>query len=106
MLAEIQIVYVIDCLGFDTSDELAGCVYYDGHMQMYDVEGKSLIGAMSGHARWVLSVDVSPGGAVIATGNKSTTLTQESICHLLRPPCCMVFMATFRPCDIFGFLPI
>ena len=27
MLAEIQIVYVIDCLGFDTSDELAGYVY-------------------------------------------------------------------------------
>ena len=27
MLAEIQIVYVIDCLGFDMSDELASCVY-------------------------------------------------------------------------------
>ena len=27
MLAEIQIVYVIDYLGFDTSDELADCVY-------------------------------------------------------------------------------
>lgn len=27
MPTEIQIVYVIDCLGVDTSDELAGCVY-------------------------------------------------------------------------------
>ena len=27
MLTEIQIVYVIDRLGFGTSDELAGCVY-------------------------------------------------------------------------------
>ena len=40
---------------------------------MYDVKGKSLIGAMSGHASWVLSVDVSPGGAAIATGSSDKT---------------------------------
>ena len=40
---------------------------------MYDAEWKSLIGAMSGHASWVLSVDVSPGGAAIATGSSDKT---------------------------------
>ena len=75
-------------------------------MHMYDVEGKSPIGAMLGHASWVLSVDVGLDGAAIAIGNESTPLTQESICHLLQTPCCMVCMATFRPCDILGFLHI
>lgn len=46
----------------------------DGHVHMYDAEGKSLIGAMSGHASWVLSVDVSPDGAAIATGSSDKTV--------------------------------
>ncbi|KAJ9688063.1 hypothetical protein PVL29_014020 [Vitis rotundifolia] len=46
----------------------------DSHVHMYDAEGKSLIGAMSGHASWVLSVDVSPDGAAIATGSSDKTV--------------------------------
>lgn len=46
----------------------------DGHVHMYDVEGKSLIGAMSGHASWVLSVDASPDGSAIATGSSDRTV--------------------------------
>lgn len=46
----------------------------DGHVHMYDSEGKSLIGAMSGHASWVLSVDASPDGAAIATGSSDRTV--------------------------------
>ncbi|KAI8565384.1 hypothetical protein RHMOL_Rhmol03G0254600 [Rhododendron molle] len=46
----------------------------DAHVHMYDAEGKSLINAMSGHASWVLSVDVSPDGAAIATGSSDKTV--------------------------------
>ncbi|KAK6944782.1 Anaphase-promoting complex subunit 4, WD40 domain [Dillenia turbinata] len=46
----------------------------DAHVHMYDAEGKSLIGAMSGHSSWVLSVDVSPEGAAIATGSSDRTV--------------------------------
>lgn len=46
----------------------------DTHVHMYDAEGKTLIGAMSGHASWVLSVDVSPDGAAIATGSSDRTV--------------------------------
>ncbi|XVE54026.1 hypothetical protein DITRI_Ditri03aG0049500 [Diplodiscus trichospermus] len=46
----------------------------DGHVHMYDAEGKALIGAMSGHASWVLSVDVSPDGEAIATGSSDKTV--------------------------------
>ncbi|KAF8393583.1 hypothetical protein HHK36_021827 [Tetracentron sinense] len=46
----------------------------DAHVHMYDAEGKSLIGAMSGHASWVLSVDVSPDGAALATGSSDRTV--------------------------------
>lgn len=46
----------------------------DAHVHMYDAEGKSLISAMSGHASWVLSVDVSPDGAAIATGSSDKTV--------------------------------
>ena len=40
MLTEIQIVYVIDCLGFDASDELAG-VQYVGNPHFWVNEGRS-----------------------------------------------------------------
>ncbi|XP_058068384.1 WD repeat-containing protein VIP3-like [Magnolia sinica] len=46
----------------------------DAHVHMYDAEGKSLVGAMSGHASWVLSVDVSPDGVAIATGSSDRTV--------------------------------
>ncbi|GKU91455.1 hypothetical protein SLEP1_g5327 [Rubroshorea leprosula] len=46
----------------------------DAHVHIYDVEGKSLIGAMSGHASWVLSVDASPDGEAIATGSSDKTV--------------------------------
>ncbi|OVA04490.1 WD40 repeat [Macleaya cordata] len=46
----------------------------DAHLHMYDAEGKSMVGAMSGHASWVLSVDVSPDGAALATGSSDRTV--------------------------------
>ncbi|KAJ1429755.1 WD40/YVTN repeat-like-containing domain superfamily [Sesbania bispinosa] len=45
----------------------------DGNVYMYDAEGKSLVGTMSGHASWVLCVVVSPDGGVIATGSSDRT---------------------------------
>ena len=32
----------------------------DGHIKMYDVAHATLIGTMSGHTSWVLSVTFSP----------------------------------------------
>ncbi|XP_010261999.1 PREDICTED: WD repeat-containing protein VIP3 [Nelumbo nucifera] len=46
----------------------------DAHVHMYDAEGKTLVGAMSGHASWVLSLDVSPDGAALATGSSDRTV--------------------------------
>ncbi|KAL5572420.1 hypothetical protein UlMin_022017 [Ulmus minor] len=46
----------------------------DAHVHMYDAVGKTLIGAMSGHASWVLSVDASPDGTAIATGSSDRTV--------------------------------
>lgn len=46
----------------------------DGHVHMYDAEGKTLITAMSGHSSWVLSLDASPDGAAIATGSSDKTV--------------------------------
>ncbi|KAK3229263.1 hypothetical protein Dsin_001144 [Dipteronia sinensis] len=46
----------------------------DTHVHMYDAEGKSQVGAMSGHTSWVLSVDASPDGAAIATGSSDRTV--------------------------------
>ncbi|XWS70051.1 hypothetical protein CRYUN_Cryun03dG0016000 [Craigia yunnanensis] len=46
----------------------------DGHVHIYDAEGKAIIGAMSGHAGWVLSVDVRPDGEAIATGSSDKTV--------------------------------
>lgn len=46
----------------------------DAHVHMYDAEGKSLVGAMSGHASWVLSIDASPDGAAVATGSSDRTV--------------------------------
>ncbi|KAF7826122.1 WD repeat-containing protein VIP3 [Senna tora] len=46
----------------------------DAHVHMYDADGGSLVQAMSGHASWVLSVDVSPDGAAVATGSSDKTV--------------------------------
>uniref|UniRef100_A0A1D1YZ94 WD repeat-containing protein 61 n=2 Tax=Anthurium amnicola TaxID=1678845 RepID=A0A1D1YZ94_9ARAE len=46
----------------------------DTHVHVYDAEGKSLVGAMSGHSSWVLSVDASPDGAAVATGSSDRTV--------------------------------
>ncbi|KAK4268837.1 hypothetical protein QN277_022070 [Acacia crassicarpa] len=46
----------------------------DAQVHMYDAEGKTLVGAMSGHASWVLCVDVTPGGEAIATGSSDKTV--------------------------------
>lgn len=46
----------------------------DANVHMYDAEGGSLVEAMSGHASWVLCVDVSPDGAAIATGSSDKTV--------------------------------
>lgn len=46
----------------------------DAQVHMYDAEGKTLMSAMSGHASWVLCVDVSPEGDAIATGSSDKTV--------------------------------
>lgn len=46
----------------------------DGHVNMHDAEGKTLVGSMSGHTSWVLSVDASPDGGAIATGSSDRTV--------------------------------
>ncbi|XP_078435852.1 transducin/WD40 repeat-like superfamily protein [Wolffia australiana] len=46
----------------------------DAHVHIYDAEGKSLVGAMAGHASWVLSVDASPDGGAVATGSSDRTV--------------------------------
>ncbi|XP_061363523.1 WD repeat-containing protein VIP3-like [Gastrolobium bilobum] len=46
----------------------------DGNVHMYDADGKALVGTMSGHASWVLCVDVSPDGEAIATGSSDRTV--------------------------------
>lgn len=46
----------------------------DSHVHMYDAEGKALLGSMSGHRSWVLSVDASPDGQAIATGSGDRTV--------------------------------
>ncbi|KAG6421095.1 hypothetical protein SASPL_117644 [Salvia splendens] len=46
----------------------------DGHVHVYDAERKTLITSLSGHSSWVLSVDVSPDGAAIATGSSDKSV--------------------------------
>lgn len=46
----------------------------DANVHVYDSEGKALIGAMSGHASWVLNLDVSADGAALATGSSDRTV--------------------------------
>ncbi|CAL4978981.1 unnamed protein product [Urochloa decumbens] len=46
----------------------------DSHIHIYDAKEKTLIGAMSGHASWVLSIDVSPDGLAVATGSSDRTV--------------------------------
>ncbi|CAI5526229.1 unnamed protein product [Closterium sp. Naga37s-1] len=47
----------------------------DRHTHVYDVEGRQLIAALSGHTSWVLSADCSPDGATIATAPHTQHLT-------------------------------
>ncbi|GAB4837746.1 WD repeat-containing protein vip3 [Ancistrocladus abbreviatus] len=46
----------------------------DAHIHMYDSDGKCMVGSMSGHSSWVLSLDASPDGAAIATGSSDRTV--------------------------------
>jgi len=46
----------------------------DKHIHMYDARSRVLISAFSGHASWVLSVDVSPDGAAVASGSSDKTV--------------------------------
>ncbi|KAF3616645.1 putative long chain acyl-CoA synthetase 8-like isoform X1 [Capsicum annuum] len=46
----------------------------DGHVHLYDAEEKTLLTSLSGHASWVLSVDVSPDGEAIATSSSDETV--------------------------------
>ncbi|KAL4202243.1 hypothetical protein AMTRI_Chr02g220120 [Amborella trichopoda] len=46
----------------------------DGHIHMYDSDGKTLVASMSGHASWVLSVDASPDGVAVASGSSDRTV--------------------------------
>lgn len=74
----------------------------DAHVHMYDAEGKSLVGSMSGHASWVLSVDVSPDGAAIATGSSDRTvrlwdLSMRAATQTMSNHSDQVWGVTFRP---------
>jgi WD repeat-containing protein 61 len=46
----------------------------DCHVHIYDAREKGLVGAMSGHASWVLSIDASPDGLAVATGSSDRTV--------------------------------
>lgn len=46
----------------------------DTNVHMYDAEGKTLLGSMSGHENFVLSVDASPDGAAIVTCSSDRTV--------------------------------
>jgi len=46
----------------------------DKHIHMYDSESRTLISAFSGHASWVLSVDISPDGVAVASGSSDKTV--------------------------------
>ncbi|XP_028777395.1 WD repeat-containing protein VIP3 [Neltuma alba] len=46
----------------------------DAHVHMYDADGGSLVSSMSGHASWVLCLDVSPDGSAVATGSSDKTV--------------------------------
>lgn len=76
----------------------------DAHVHMYDADGKSLLGAMSGHAGWVLSVDVSPDGNAIATGSSDKTvklwdLSMRSAVQTMTNHSDQVWGVAFRPRD-------
>ncbi|KAE8687564.1 WD repeat-containing protein VIP3 [Hibiscus syriacus] len=74
----------------------------DGHVHIYDVEGKTIIGAMSGHSGWVLSVDVSPDEEVIATGSSNKTVRlwdfkMRATLHVMSNHTDQVWVVAFRP---------
>ncbi|WOL03239.1 hypothetical protein Cni_G11959 [Canna indica] len=74
----------------------------DTNIHMYDAEGKSLVGAMSGHSSWVLSVDASPDGTAIATGSSDRTvklwdLSTRSAVQTMKNHSDQVWGVAFRP---------
>ena len=41
----------------------------DGHMKLYDISNASLLGSMSGHVSWVISVSFSPDNEHLVSGS-------------------------------------
>lgn len=74
----------------------------DKHVRMYDVKSNGLICAMSGHASWVLSVDVSPNGSALATGSSDRTvrlwdLSMRASVQIMTDHTDQVWGVAFRP---------
>ncbi|CAI5952715.1 unnamed protein product [Closterium sp. NIES-64] len=74
----------------------------DRHTHVYDVEGRQLIAALSGHTSWVLSADCSPDGATIATGSSDRTvrlwdMRQRTALQVAKEHKDQVWAVAFRP---------
>lgn len=74
----------------------------DTHVRMYDADGKSMVGAMSDHVGWVLSVDASPDGAAIVTGSSDKTvrlwdLSMRAAVQTMTNHSAQVWGVAFRP---------
>lgn len=79
----------------------------DAHIHMYDAEGKSLVGAMSGNSSWVLSMDVSPDGTALATGSSDRTvrlwdLSMRAAVQTMSSHKDQVWGVAFRPPGVTG----
>lgn len=46
----------------------------DGHMKLYAVQQTEVVGTLSGHASWVLSVSFSPDGKHFVSGSSDKTV--------------------------------
>jgi WD repeat-containing protein 61 len=74
----------------------------DCHIHIYDAKEKSLIGAMSGHASWVLSIDMSPDGMAVATGSSDRTvrlwdINMRALVQTMSNHSDQVWAVAFRP---------
>ncbi|CAI7757488.1 unnamed protein product [Closterium sp. NIES-54] len=74
----------------------------DRHTHVYDVEGRQLIAALSGHTTWVLSADCCPDGATIATGSSDCTvrlwdMRQRAALQAAKEHKDQVWVVAFRP---------
>ncbi|GJP37126.1 hypothetical protein CLOM_g21568, partial [Closterium sp. NIES-68] len=74
----------------------------DRHIHVYDIEGRQLIAALSGHTSWVLSADCSPDGATIATGSSDRTvrlwdMRQRTALQVAKEHKDQVWGVAFRP---------